>query len=55
MRAVTEKYIGPTLTLLAIFVVWEFAVRIFALPIWLLPAPSKIYLELLASLHDPFL
>ena len=46
MRAVTEKYIGPTLTLLAIFVVWELAVRIFALPIWLLPAPSKIYLEL---------
>lgn len=46
MGAITEKYIGPTLTLLAIFVIWELAVRIFALPIWLLPAPSKIYLEL---------
>ena len=46
MRSFAQKYLGPTLTLLAIIVIWELAVRIFAVPIWLLPAPSKIYWEL---------
>ncbi|MFQ5693392.1 MAG: ABC transporter permease [Nitrospinota bacterium] len=46
IRNVTEKYIGPTLTLLGIFVVWELSVWIFQIPVWLLPAPSRIYTEL---------
>lgn len=42
----TEKYVGPTLTLVAIFVLWEVFVRVLGIPVWLLPAPSRIYSEM---------
>ena len=46
IQGVTEKYVGPTLTLIGIFVLWEVVVRIFDIPVWLLPTPSRIYTEL---------
>jgi len=37
-----KKILLPTLTFLGLLVLWEAAVRIFAVPLYVLPAPSKI-------------
>lgn len=40
----------PALTLLGFFVAWELAVLVFAIPVYLLPAPSAILVDTTANL-----
>jgi NitT/TauT family transport system permease protein len=39
----------PVVGTLAIFLVWEVAVRLFRIPVYILPAPSAIWVDLAAS------
>ena len=38
----TVKKLSPVIVIVSLLVIWEAVVRIFALPVYLLPAPSKI-------------
>ncbi|KGX87029.1 ABC transporter permease [Pontibacillus litoralis] len=45
MKHLIQKGWRPTAVLILLFVLWELASRLFAIPVWLLPAPSDIWLE----------
>jgi NitT/TauT family transport system permease protein len=42
-----RRWIGALLTFVVIFVLWEFAVKLFGIKEYLLPPPSKIWTEFL--------
>lgn len=44
-----ERFIPPIIFLVVVLVVWEGAVRLFDMPAWLLPAPSRIFQRFLRS------
>ncbi len=41
-RALVENYGLPPLTVFATLVVWEAGVKLFKIPVWLIPAPSDV-------------
>lgn len=44
-----ERFVPPLLFLIVVLVIWEGAVRLFDMPSWLLPAPSRIIQRFLRS------
>lgn len=44
-----ERFIPPIVFLVVVLLVWEGAVRLFEMPAWLLPAPSRIFQRFLRS------
>jgi NitT/TauT family transport system permease protein len=50
-RRLFENYGLPALTLLAMFVLWQGATKLFRIPVWLVPAPSDIVLAILERGH----
>lgn len=49
MRRVIQKGWRPVSVLILLFVVWEISSRIFDIPVWLLPPPSQVWVEIFAS------
>ncbi|MBB6453220.1 ABC-type nitrate/sulfonate/bicarbonate transport system permease component [Salirhabdus euzebyi] len=45
MGKVLQKGWRPFLVLVLFFIIWELCTKIFAIPGWLLPAPSQVWLE----------
>lgn len=45
----TARYVYPSLTLLALLVLWEVAIVAFRVPDYILPGPSQIVAEMIAS------
>ena len=53
MKTVLPRSIWVALAIIALFlVVWESAVRIWTLPVYLLPAPSRVFATLFANFSD---
>jgi NitT/TauT family transport system permease protein len=48
-RRFTLRYLSPSLTLLALLVLWEAAVAVFKVPDYVLPAPGRILVEMIAQ------
>lgn len=49
-RKVSEtirEWARPTVTLIALLLLWEFISRFLNVPVWLVPAPSKIFLSII--------
>lgn len=46
-RSVSATLLPPTLVIIAVFVLWEAASRLFRIPVFVLPAPSVIWKSLL--------
>jgi ABC-type nitrate/sulfonate/bicarbonate transport system permease component len=44
-----ERFVPPLIFLFVVLVLWEGAVRLFEIPPWLLPAPSRIFQRFLLS------
>ncbi|PDV99065.1 ABC transporter permease [Candidatus Chloroploca asiatica] len=42
MRRVLHQWLPPAILLTSLLVAWEVLVRLFAVPVWLLPAPSRV-------------
>lgn len=49
MKALITKGWRPLLVIILLFTIWEICVRLFAVPDWLLPAPSEISQVLIAD------
>jgi NitT/TauT family transport system permease protein len=46
-RSISASLLPPTLVIIAVFVLWEAASRLFRIPVFVLPAPSVIWKSLL--------
>ena len=44
-----ERFVPPIIFLVVVLIFWESAVRLFDMPAWLLPAPSRIFQRFLRS------
>ncbi|MGM0841265.1 MAG: ABC transporter permease [Bacillota bacterium] len=49
MKAWISKGWRPFLVLILLFIIWEFTIRVFEVPAWLMPSPSEIWAEGVAS------
>ena len=52
IKEVLDLTVPPTVVLLSLFVIWEFSVRLTGVADYILPAPSKILIEIIANISD---
>ena len=45
VRTAIYHYLIPVLLIIGLLILWEIFCRVFKIPIWLLPSPSRIYLN----------